>query len=59
MSSNQAKPKINKEDFIEFLATATPEELNERILEKGKPRKPYCPIYVFRDPNRTFMEEKK
>lgn len=59
--TSQAKPStmtsINKEDFIEFLAHATPEELNDRILEHGKPRKLYNPIYIFRDPNRK-MEEK-
>ena len=58
-TTNQQQPSIAKDDFIEFLAHATPEELNQRILEKGKQRKPYYPIYVFRDPNRTTMEEKK
>lgn len=59
--TSQAKPltmsSISKDDFIDFLAHATPEELNERILEHGKPRKLYNPIYIFRDPNRK-MEEK-
>ena len=58
-SPKQLKPSIDKENFIEFLANATPEELNQRILEHGKPRKPYNPIYVFRDPNRTTVEENK
>lgn len=38
------KPKVAKEDFIEFLSSATPQDLNQLILEKGKPRKTHCPI---------------
>ena len=38
-----------KEDFIKFLATATPEEVNKLILEKGKPRKLIEPIIFFKE----------
>lgn len=38
------KPRVAKEDFIEFLKAATPQDLNKLILEKGKPRKTHCPI---------------
>lgn len=41
------KPSINKTDFIEFLASATPEEINKYILEKGKPKKPVWPMFFF------------
>lgn len=39
---------FTKDDFIEFLKSATPQELNELILNRGK-SKPYCPIYIFRN----------
>lgn len=41
------KPTIKKKDFIDFLASATPEEVNEYIREKGKPRKPVYPMFFF------------
>ena len=47
MSVNIEK-KIEKQDFIDFLASATPEDLNRMILQEGKPPKPYSPIYFFR-----------
>lgn len=39
---------IAKEDFIEFLANATPEEINKYISEKGKPRKLIEPMVFFK-----------
>ena len=42
-------PELSKEEFIEFLASATPQELNDFISNKGKERKPYSPFYLFRD----------
>lgn len=41
--------KIDKDNFIEFMTHATPEDLNDLILNRGKPAKPYCPFYIFRD----------
>lgn len=41
-------PEVSKEDFIEYLSSATPQELNDLIANKGKPRKPYSPFYLFR-----------
>lgn len=49
MPNELAKGKLDKENFIDFLAKATPEDLNRIILEKGKPPKPYEPIYFFRN----------
>lgn len=46
-NNSPKKPSINKNDFIEFLASATPEEVNQYILEKGKPRKPVWPMFFF------------
>lgn len=47
------KPKVQKEDFIDFLCRATPEEINDMILNRGKPRKPYSPFYVFRNKEKS------
>ena len=41
------KFKIDRDDFIEFLASASPEEVNALITEKGKPRKLVNPIIFF------------
>lgn len=50
---NKAKKKKvsteRKEDFIDFLASATPEDINRMILEKGKPRKLIEPMVFFKD----------
>lgn len=45
------KPSINKQDFIDFLANSTPEEINKYILEKGKPRKTIQPMFFFNKEN--------
>lgn len=42
-------PKVDKDDFIKFLSHATPEDLNKLILEKGKPRKLYYPVFFFKN----------
>lgn len=41
--------KLDKENFIEQLSSMTPEDLNRLILERGKPPKPYSPIYFYRE----------
>ena len=41
------KPTIDKDSFIDFLASATPEEINKYIIEKGKPRKIVSPMYFY------------
>lgn len=41
------KPKIDKDSFINFLANATPEEINKYIIEKGKPRKIVSAMYFY------------
>lgn len=45
------KQKLAKENFIDFLAHATPEDINQLILEKGKPKKPYTPVFFFNNEN--------
>lgn len=40
--------KIEKDDFIDFLASATPEEVNSFIKEKGKPPKLIEPLVFFK-----------
>lgn len=41
--------KISRDNFIDFLATSSPEEINEFIKREGKPRKPIIPIVFFND----------
>ena len=41
------KPTIDKDNFIDFLANAKPEEINQYIKEKGKPRKLISPMFFF------------
>ena len=38
---------ITRDNFIKFLAEATPEEVNRLITEKGKPRKLIEPMIFF------------
>ena len=42
--SKNNKPIIAKQDFIKFLASATPEEINNYIAEKGKPARLVEPL---------------
>ena len=51
------KFKMDKDDFIEFLASATPEEVNALIAEKGKPRKLINPIIFFNDKDNKKNEK--
>ena len=39
--------KIEKDNFIDFLSSASPDEVNKLILEKGKPRKLIEPMIFF------------
>lgn len=50
------KNSIEKENFLDFLASATPEEVNNMILEKGKPRKLIEPFIFFK--NRDSKNDK-
>lgn len=47
-SNKQVQGSIKKEDFIDFLASATPEDINRMIREKGKPRKLIEPMVFFK-----------
>lgn len=49
------KLSIDKENFIEFLSSATPVELNKFIEEKGKPPKLWSPVWFFRYPEQVTM----
>lgn len=40
--------KIDRENFINFLASATPEEVSRMIIEKGKPPKLIEPMVFFK-----------
>lgn len=58
MKNKSVNPKftMNKHDFLEFLASATPEEINNYIQEKGKPMKLFCPIFYYTNPNNPKEE---
>lgn len=53
MKKKNDTPSVPKEDFIDFLCRATPQEINEMILKRGKPRRPYCPFYFFRNKEKS------
>lgn len=38
---------IDKDDFIEFLASMKPKDIEKLIIERGKPPKPVCPAFFF------------
>lgn len=48
-SSKSQFSEISKENFINFLASSTPEEVSRYILEKGKPPKLIEPVVFFKD----------
>lgn len=48
-NSKSTQFKVSKDDFIDFLATATPEEVSDMIAKKGKPRKLIEPMIFFKD----------
>ena len=45
--SKNKKETISKDNFIEFLANSTPEDVNNLIKEKGKPPRMICPIFFY------------
>ena len=58
--SKQNKPRISKENFIDFLSSASPQELNDLIISQGKPPKSYTPIFFYKKPEdkKQKQEEK-
>ena len=55
MSNNKnTKNKIDKDAFLKFLASSSPEEINQYILNKGKPPKLIEPlIYIERNDDKS------
>ena len=53
MKKKEDTTSVTKEDFIDFLCRATPQEINDMILNRGKPRSPYCPFYFFRNKEKS------
>lgn len=47
----EKKESIDKQNFIDFVSSMTPEEINKLIEEKGKPPKKICPMFFFPNPN--------
>lgn len=46
-NKNSQEAQVSKDYFIKFLASATPEEINQYIAEKGKPGKLIDPMVMF------------
>lgn len=44
---NKNLVKTSKEDFIAFLASMTPAEINKFIEEKGKPKRMIDPMFFY------------
>lgn len=44
----KGKFSIKKENFIEFLANSSPEEVNRYIAEKGKPPRLIEPVIFYK-----------
>lgn len=42
--------EMNRDRFIEFISSQTPEQLNELIREQGKPPKLVDPMYFYQLP---------
>lgn len=58
--AKEKKPSISKENFIDFLSSATPQDINELIVTRGKPPKRYSPLFFFKKPeDRVKKQEEK
>lgn len=44
---NKNVDRIDKNNFISFLSSMTPVEINKLIEDKGKPPKPICPMFFY------------
>ena len=47
MKEKKKKDTISKDNFIEYLSSCSPDEINKMIEEKGKPLRKICPIFFF------------
>lgn len=59
MKSNSKKPKstVSKDCFINFLASATPEEINQYIIDKGKPGKLIDPMNMYSEKKKKEIQQ--
>ena len=48
---NKNVDRIDKNNFISFLSSMTPVEINKLIEDKGKSPKPICPMFFYPNPN--------
>lgn len=44
---NTNQVKVSKKNFIDFLASMTPVEINKFIEEKGKPKRMVDPMFFY------------
>lgn len=47
---------ISKDSFINFLSSATPEEINQYINEKGKPGKMIDPMNMYSEKKKKELQ---
>jgi len=47
MKKKETKDTTSKENFIDYLASCSPEEINKLIEEKGKPPRKICPMFFY------------
>ena len=59
MKSNDKEPKpvVSRNNFINFLASATPEEINQYISEKGKPGKLIDPMNIYSEKKKKEIQQ--
>ena len=51
MAKKETKDSISKDNFIDFLVSRSPGDINKMIEDKGKPPKRICPMFFFPDQN--------
>lgn len=49
MKKKKEQESISKDDFIAYISSKSPEEINKLISEKGKPPRRICPMFFFPD----------
>ena len=56
-NSKEPKPTISRDSFISFLASASPEEINQYISEKGKPGKLIDPMNMYSEKKKKEIQQ--
>lgn len=56
-NSKEPKPTLSRDSFINFLASASPEEINQYISEKGKPGKLIDPMNMYGEKKKKEIQQ--